>query len=82
MPEFNTGLVDVIASWLGRRRANVIVGGEKSKCFFLQDMVYQGTVLGPILWNLFFGDAQIAIRMLKFIETIFADDLNAYQCFK
>jgi len=43
----------------------------------MQDMVYQGTVLGPILWNLFFGDALHAIRMLKFMESVFADDLHA-----
>ena len=75
-------IVDLIASWLGRRRANVVVGGERSESFLLENMVYQGTVLGPILWNLFFGDASRAIRMLKFIETIFADDLNAYRKYK
>ena len=72
-------LIDLIASWLGRRSANVVVGGEKSEHFNLENMVYQGTVLGPILWNLFFGDARRAIEMLKFVETIFADALNAYQ---
>ena len=75
-------LVDLIASWLGQRQANVVVGGERSESFLLENMVYQGTVLGPILWNLFFGDAARAIQMLKFIETIFADDLNAYRKYK
>ena len=68
-------------SWLGRRKVAVIVGGDKSDEFDLSDMVYQGTVLGPILWNLFFGDARRAIQMLKFVETIVADDLNAYRRF-
>ena len=43
----------------------------------MQNMVYQGTVLGPMLWNLFFQDAALAIRSLNFSESIYADDLNA-----
>ena len=30
-----------------------------------------------IFWNLFFGDARRAIQMLKFTESVFADDLHA-----
>ena len=75
-------MVDLIASWLGQRQANVVVGGERSDSFLLENMVYQGTVLGPILWNLFFGDASRAIQMLKFIEIIFVDYLNAYRTYK
>ena len=44
-------------------------------------MVYQGTVLGPILWILFFADVKLSINQLKFIEMIFADDINAYRTF-
>ena len=65
-----------------QRKANVIVGGEKSDTFLLENMVFQGTVLGPILWILFFGDARRAIQMLKFVEIIFADDLNVFRTFK
>ena len=60
-------LVDLIASWLGRRQANVVVGGENSDTFLFENMVYQGTVIGPVLWNLFLGDANKAIEMLHFI---------------
>jgi hypothetical protein len=42
-------------------------------------MVFQGTVLGPQLWNLFFADVADAIREFMFEEVIFADDLNAYR---
>ena len=70
-------IIRLISSWLDERRANVIVGGEQPDDIFLSDMVYQGTVLGPILWNLFFGDARRAIQMLKFSESVFADDLHA-----
>ena len=47
----------------------------------LEDMVFQGIVLGPILWNLFFGDARVAIEAAKFLEIIYADDLNAFRIF-
>ena len=70
-------IIRIISSWLDERRANVIVGGEQSDDIFLSDMVYQGTVLGPILWKLLFGDASRAIQMLKFSESVFADDLHA-----
>ena len=42
-------------------------------------MVYQGTVLGPQLWNLFFEDAAKAIQEFLFEEVIYADDLNAFK---
>jgi hypothetical protein len=44
-------------------------------------MVFQGTVSGPDLWNLFFEDARQAIMECFFREVIFADDLNAYRIF-
>ena len=44
-------------------------------------MVYQGTVLGPTLWNLFFEDARRAVNEVFFKECVFADDLNAYREF-
>ena len=59
----------------------MIVGGEKSKDMTLKDMVFQGTVWGPPLWNAFYADARLPIRMCKFLEIIFADDLNAWRKF-
>ena len=44
-------------------------------------MVYQGTVLGPILWNVFFEDARRAINEWLFEEAVYADDLNAFREF-
>ena len=44
-------------------------------------MVYQGTVLGPQLWNLYFEDAATAIREFLFEEVVLADDLNEYKIF-
>ena len=75
----NTKLLRLIESWLRERRAKVIVGGEFSKEFALLNMVFQGTVLGPSLWNAFFEDARTPINAERFIEIVFADDLNAYK---
>ena len=74
---FHPDIVKVIESWLKPRRAAVIVGGAKSDEFSIKDMIYQGTVLGPPLWNTFFEDASAAIREFSFEEIVYADDLNA-----
>ena len=42
---------------------------------------FQGTVLGPWLWNLFFSDAQSMTRSFDFESIIFADDLNTPRYF-
>ena len=47
----------------------------------LINMVYQGTVTGPMLWNLFFEDAREAINQCFYTEMAYADDLNAYRLF-
>ena len=42
----------------------------------LANSVFQGTVLGPPLWNFFYADARFFVRDYGFVETIFADDFN------
>ena len=74
-------MIDVVCSWLEERQASVVVDGVSSPCFSLTDSVYQGTTWGPPLWNFFFADARFAIQDANFIETIFADDLNAFRGF-
>ena len=76
MPE---DLVALIGSWLRSRSAEVVVGGCHSTKLCLENMVYQGTVWGPSLWNAFYGDARQAVRACQFMEIIFADDLNAWR---
>ena len=48
----------------------------------MQDMVYQGTVLGPSLWNTFFQDARLPVNESGFMEIVFADDLSAWKLFQ
>ena len=74
-------ILRVLKSWLAARKARVAVGGKYSRDMDMQDMVYQGTVLGPPLWNVFYADAATAVHVYEFLEIIFADDLNAFKDF-
>lgn len=67
---FHPDIVKVIESWLKPRSAAVIVAGAESDLFRTKDMIYQGIVLGPPLWNTFF-----------FEEIVYADGLNAFREF-
>ena len=41
--------------------------------------MFQGTVWGPMLWNVSYADAARAIRLAAYTEIVFADDLNAFK---
>ena len=47
-------LLLVLRSWLQTRTAYVVVEGAFSEAVKLNNMVFQGTVLGPPLWNVVF----------------------------
>lgn len=72
---------DIMRSWLRPRKAKIILNGTEFKEFFLENMVFQGTVLGPLLWNIFFGSAGKVIRENGFLDVIFADDLNGIRSY-
>ena len=74
-------IVSVLASWLRRRTAQIVVGGATSDIMYLSNMVFQGTVTGPTLWNLFFEDSRRPIQECFYTEIGYADDLNAYRVF-
>ena len=74
-------IVLVLQSWLQPRTAHVIVDGCSSKALQLSDMVFQGTVLGPPLWNVFYEDARIAVDSHNFEEVVYADDFNCFRLF-
>ena len=73
--------VSLLESWLRERRALVAVGGQYSEAVKFHDMVFQGTVWGPILWNVYFADVRLAVRSKGFEEIMYADDMNAYKDF-
>ena len=72
-------MLSVFASWLRARWTKVVVGGVSSDRYDLENMVFQGTVWGPLLWNVFYEDARKAIRACSYNEIVFADDLNAFR---
>ena len=74
-------IVAFLDSWLADRVSVVIVGGESSIPRVLANSVFQGTVLGPPLWNLFYLDAFSAVRKLDFVDVVFADDFNYWKGF-
>ena len=77
-----TGILDLyvnfLSSYLEPRVGKVTVEGALSSAFELADTVFQGTVLGPTLWNTFFGDVAATVTSSGGEETIFADDLNVH----
>ena len=71
-----------LKSWLDDRLSQVVLGGSASLLEALTDSVFQGTVLGPPLWNVFFADSRRPLHNKGFTETTFADDLNAWKGFR
>jgi len=52
------------------------VEGALSEAMHLTNMVFQGTVLGPSLWNAFFGDVACHVPIDDQKINLFADDLS------
>ena len=60
-----------------QREGFVRVEGALSEAMLLTDMVFQGTVLGPALWNAFFADVAAHVPEGDQQINSFADDLTA-----
>ena len=75
------GMLSFLRSWLQDRVQEVVVGGRSAGAEALRDSVFQGTVLGPPLWNVFYSDARQSVDCLGFFETVFADDFNCWKGF-
>ena len=58
-----------------------MVEGEFSDEFEIANTVFQGTVLGPCLWNVFFADVTGPAASTGGDAKMFADDLNVFQKF-
>ena len=74
-------VVAFLSSWLEDRVSKVVVGGAHSPEEPLTNSVYQGTVLGSPLWNLFYSDARRSVNDKGFEDSIFADDFNCWRKF-
>ena len=71
-----------LRSWLEDRTSVVVAGGQQSRAEPLTNSVFQGMVLGPPLWNAYYGDANQATAKLGFSETVLADDYNSWKGYK
>ena len=69
-------VVGLLRSWLGPCVSVVVLDGQRSAPKPLRNSVYQGTVLGPPLWNVHYADSSDTVQSEGFSEVIFADDLN------
>ena len=72
--------LDFLNSYLESRQGFVAVEGILSECMLLTDMVYQGTVLGPALWNAFFADVSVHVPEDRQHLQMLADDLKGDAC--
>jgi hypothetical protein len=71
-----SSFLDFLNSYLLPREGRVRVEGCISDIMLLCDMVFQGTVLGPSLWNGFFGDVAWHVPQGQQELNLFADDLS------
>ena len=78
VPDFFLAFLD---AYLSPRMGYVTVAGVLSDVFDLTNMVFQGTVLGPTLWNSFFSDIAFAASSGGGEGRLFADDLNVFKKF-
>ena len=68
--------LDFLNDYLLTREGHVRVEGALSEVMFLANMVFQGTVLGPSLWNAFFADVAQYVPSGNQRINLFADDLT------
>ena len=62
-------VVGFLASWLFDSTSKVVVGGRTPGAEPLTDSVFQGTVLGPPLWNASFADSNRPLTKTGFAST-------------
>ena len=73
--------LNFLDAYLEERSGRVIVEGVASDPFAIFDTVFQGTVLGPPLWNAYFADVTVPAECFGGKAIVFADDLNVFKQF-
>ena len=70
-----------LIAYLDKRSGHVAIDCKFSDRIELDNMVFQRTVLGPTLWNLFFADVAHSAVSQGGDAKLFADDLNVFKAF-
>ena len=78
----NEEFITFIKAYLAERSAIVVVNGKSSSNMRLSNMISQGTVLGPLLWNELFKDLDDGVEDESASINKFADDLNIQKTYK
>ena len=65
-----------LESYLASRVGNVAVQGKRLIDMIIDNSVFQGTVLGPALWNSFFPDIRVVAQSTSGHESMYADGLK------
>ena len=73
--------LDFLNSYLQTRIGRVAIDSVLSDVMFLTDSIFQGTVLGPPLWNCFFHDVAEPASWRGGEEAMFADDLSVFKTY-
>ena len=74
-------MVTFFEDYLAPRTAQVAVDSQVSDIFTLSKIVFQGTVLGSSLWNIFLADVHAPAERNGAIERRLADDLRISKMF-
>lgn len=75
---FHSLILKWIESYLMNRLYMVSIDGVNSKCYIAKSGVPQGSILGPLLFNLFIND--ISSSLSNSCCLLYADDLKLYKC--
>ena len=73
--------LDFLNSYLQPRIGRVAVDSVLSDVMYLVDSIFQGTVLGPSLWNIFFHDVTEPASWRGGEPAMFADDLSVFKTY-
>ena len=75
---FEDSATSLISDYLSKRYQRVKIGSAFSSCLEILRGVPQGSILGPILFNIFINDLIFFIQETEVCN--FADDTTIYSC--